>query len=138
MLEELAADAGIAVRAGRRARGRGRRRRAARARRGARGRGDPAAEARLAWELAERQREQLAEFGLERVMREVELPLVEILVAMESEGLKLDTERLAAIGEGMEARIDELEAEIYEAAGPRVHDRLALSSSARSSSSSSA
>ena len=50
-------------------------------------------------------------------MREVELPLVEVLVAMEREGLKLDTERLAAIGEGMEARIDELEAEIYEAAG---------------------
>ncbi len=50
-------------------------------------------------------------------MREVELPLVEVLVAMEREGLKLDTERLAAIGEGMGARIDELEAEIYEAAG---------------------
>ena len=50
-------------------------------------------------------------------MREVELPLVEVLVAMEREGLKLDTERLAAIGEGMEERIDELEAEIYEAAG---------------------
>jgi DNA polymerase-1 len=50
-------------------------------------------------------------------MREVELPLVEVLVAMEREGLKLDTERLAAIGEGMEARIDELEKEIYEAAG---------------------
>ena len=79
--------------------------------------GDPAVEARLAWELAERQRAQLAEFGLERIMREVELPLVEVLVAMEREGLKLDTERLAAIGEGMEARIDELEAEIYEAAG---------------------
>ncbi len=53
--------------------------------------GDPAVEARLAWELAERQRAQLAEFGLERVMREVELPLVEVLVAMEREGLKLDT-----------------------------------------------
>jgi DNA polymerase I len=115
VIEELAADAGIAVRAG-----------------GAEPiadeaqmelgtepeeLADPAVEARLAWELAERQRAQLEEFGLERVMREVELPLVEILVAMEREGLKLDTERLAAIGEGMEARIDELEAEIYEAAG---------------------
>ena len=78
---------------------------------------DPAATARLAWELAERQRGQLSEFGLERVMREVELPLIEILVAMEREGLGLDTERLAAIGEGMEERIAELEAEIYEAAG---------------------
>jgi DNA polymerase I len=116
VLAELAADAGIAVRAGSEAQtgpedgqlALGSEPEAA---------GDPAVEARLAWELAERQREQLAEFGLERVMREVELPLVEVLVAMEREGLKLDTERLAAIGEGMEARIDELEAEIYEAAG---------------------
>jgi DNA polymerase-1 len=116
VIEELAADAGIAVRSGDRAEP------AAEDAQMALGEepdaaGDPAVEARLAWELAERQREQLAEFGLERVMREVELPLVEVLVAMEREGLKLDTERLAAIGEGMEARIDELEKEIYEAAG---------------------
>ena len=78
---------------------------------------DPATTARLAWELAARQREQLAEFGLERVLREVELPLLDILVAMELEGLGIDLERLAAIGEGMEERIAELEAQIYEAAG---------------------
>ena len=116
VLEELAADAGIAVRPGAETEqlpddgqlALGDEPEAP---------GDPAVEARLAWELAERQRAQLTEFGLERVMCEVELPLVEVLVAMEREGLKLDTERLAAIGEGMEARIDELEAEIYEAAG---------------------
>ncbi|MEJ7876388.1 MAG: DNA polymerase I, partial [Solirubrobacterales bacterium] len=116
ILEELAADAGIAVRAdaepeppsndAQLALGED-----------PEAPGDPAVEARLAWELAERQRAQLAEFGLERIMREVELPLVEVLVAMEREGLKLDTKRLAAIGEGMEARISELKAEIYEAAG---------------------
>jgi DNA polymerase-1 len=50
-------------------------------------------------------------------MREVELPLVDVLVAMENEGLGLDQQRLAAIGEGMEGRIAELEAQIYEAAG---------------------
>jgi len=78
---------------------------------------DPAVEARLAWELAQRQRGQLEEFGLERLMREVELPLVEVLVAMESAGLKLDLERLRAIGEGLDERVAELEAQIYEAAG---------------------
>ena len=78
---------------------------------------DPVPTARLAWELAERQRSQLEEFGLERVMREVELPLVKILVGMEKAGVLLDSDRLATIGEGMEARIAELEAEIYEAAG---------------------
>ncbi len=117
VLEELAADAGVAVRAG-----------AAESEPTAEdgqlalgeepeAPGDPAVDARLAWELAQLQRAQIQEFGLERVMHEVELPLVEILVAMEKEGLKLDTERLAAIGEGMEARIDELEKEIFEAAG---------------------
>ena len=78
---------------------------------------DPAVEARLVWELAARQRDQLEEFGLERVMREVELPLIEILVAMEREGLGVDVERLNAIGEGMEARIAELQARIFELAG---------------------
>jgi DNA polymerase I len=78
---------------------------------------DPAVEARLVWELAERQREQLAELGLERVMREVELPLIEVLVAMEREGLGLDAKRLAEIGEGMEAQIAELQARIHELAG---------------------
>ncbi len=116
VLEELAADAGIAVRSGAEPEP------AADDAQLALGEdpeatGDPAVDARLAWELAERQRAQLVEFGLERVMQEVELPLVEVLVAMEREGLGLDTKRLAAIGEGMEARISELEAEIYEAAG---------------------
>lgn len=78
---------------------------------------DPAVEARLTWELAKRQRAQIEEFGLDRVMREVELPLVEVLVAMESAGLRLDLERLRAIGAGLEERITELEAQIYEAAG---------------------
>ncbi|MDQ2675907.1 MAG: DNA polymerase I, partial [Actinomycetota bacterium] len=83
VIEELAADAGIAVRAGT----------ADQAADDAQLElgtepeelADPAVEARLAWELAERQREQLSEFGLERIMREVELPLVEVLVAMERE-----------------------------------------------------
>jgi DNA polymerase-1 len=78
---------------------------------------DPAIEARLAWELAQRQRGQLEEFGLERLMREVELPLVEVLVAMEAAGIKLDLERLRSIGEGLEGRVAELEARIYELAG---------------------
>jgi DNA polymerase I len=78
---------------------------------------DPPTEARLAFELATRQREQLKQFGLERLMAEIEMPLIEVLVAMERAGVKLDTERLAEIGRGMEERIDELEREIFELAG---------------------
>ncbi len=79
--------------------------------------GDPAADARLVAELADRQRGPLAEFGLERLLREVEMPLVEVLAAMERAGVKLDAKRLAEIGEGMGERIVELEREIYELAG---------------------
>jgi DNA polymerase I len=78
---------------------------------------DPAVDARLSWELAGRQRDRLAELGLERLMNEVEMPLIEVLAAMERVGLRLDAERLAAINEGMAERIGELEAEIYALAG---------------------
>jgi DNA polymerase-1 len=79
--------------------------------------GDPAVDARLVAEISVKQRSQLEEFGLELVMREVELPLIEILVAMEKAGVKLDARRLAEIGSGMETRIAELQAEIHEHAG---------------------
>jgi DNA polymerase-1 len=79
--------------------------------------GDPAVDARLAWELAERQRPRLVEFGVERVMNEVEMPLIEVLAAMERIGLRLDTERLAEIGAGMEEQISTLQSEIFEHAG---------------------
>jgi DNA polymerase-1 len=78
---------------------------------------DPARDARLAFELAGKQRPLLAELGLERIMSEVELPLIEVLAAMEKEGLGLDRDRLAAIGEGMEERIAQLQAEIFDHAG---------------------
>jgi DNA polymerase-1 len=79
--------------------------------------GDPAVDARLAWELAERQRPRLVEFGVERVMNEVEMPLIEVLAAMERIGLKLDVKRLAEIGAGMEEQIETLQAEIFDLCG---------------------
>ncbi|HYX78572.1 MAG TPA: DNA polymerase I [Solirubrobacterales bacterium] len=79
--------------------------------------GDPAVDARLTHELAARQRGPLAKLGLERLLREVEMPLIEVLAAMERVGVKLDANRLAEVGEGMAERIDELEREIYDLAG---------------------
>ena len=79
--------------------------------------GDPAAEARLVIELVPRQRERLQEFGLERLLREVEMPLIEVLAALERVGIKVDAERLAEIGEGMAERIAQLEREIFGLAG---------------------
>ena len=79
--------------------------------------GDPAVDARLTHELAARQRERLDELGLDRLLREVEMPLIEVLAAMERAGVKLDAKRLAEIGQGMAERIAELEREIFELAG---------------------
>jgi DNA polymerase-1 len=67
--------------------------------------------------LAERQREQLSERGLERLFREVELPLVEVLIAMERVGIRLDAAKLAEVGETYDERIAALEREIWELAG---------------------
>jgi DNA polymerase-1 len=78
---------------------------------------DPAEEARLVAALAEDQLPRIIGLGLEPLMREVELPLVGVLAAMEREGLMLDAERLAEVGAGFGERIDQLEKDIYEMAG---------------------
>jgi DNA polymerase I len=78
---------------------------------------DPAAEARLVWEIAQLQRKDLKQQGIERLMDEVEMPLIEVLAAMEQTGVLLDRKRLADIGEGFEQRIETLQAEIFELAG---------------------
>ena len=67
--------------------------------------------------LAERQRERLQEAGLDRLFREVELPLVAVLVAMERAGVRLDVDRLGAVGHTFADRIADLEREIWELAG---------------------
>jgi DNA polymerase I len=77
---------------------------------------DPAEEARLVAALAAVQAPRIEELGLEQLLREVELPLVGVLAAMEREGLKLDAERLAEVGAGFGERIATLEKEIFELA----------------------
>jgi DNA polymerase-1 len=78
---------------------------------------DPAAEARLIWELAERQRSRIEEFGLMRLFTEVEMPLIEVLAAMERVGIRVDGDRLRRISAEMGGRADELQAEIWKLAG---------------------
>jgi DNA polymerase I len=77
---------------------------------------DPGEEARLVAALTEAQRPRLEQFELESLLRDVELPLVHVLAAMEREGLKLDAERLAEVGAGFGERIATLEKEIFELA----------------------
>jgi DNA polymerase-1 len=79
---------------------------------------DPvASEAVLMGALADWQREQIAERGLEALMREMELPLVRVLRDMEQLGVRLNLERLAEITERVRTEIDGLERDIFELAG---------------------
>ncbi|HTA33266.1 MAG TPA: DNA polymerase I [Solirubrobacteraceae bacterium] len=75
---------------------------------------DPvAAEAVMLGALADWQREQIAERGLEAVMHEIELPLVAVLREMELLGVRLDLERLAEISGRVREEIAALEQEIF-------------------------
>ena len=76
-----------------------------------------AADALLVRALADWQREEIRGRGLTDLFVDVELPLIHVLAKMERVGLKLDTERLAAIAERVRAEADALELEVYELAG---------------------
>jgi DNA polymerase-1 len=67
--------------------------------------------------LIDPMRARLAERGAERLYREVELPLTEVLAAMEAAGVKIDTYRMGEITARLADRVEELEAKAYELAG---------------------
>ena len=71
--------------------------------------------------LAALQRERLVERGLDRLLLEVELPLVHVLREMEIVGVKLDCDLLARISERVQGEVLELEHEIYDLAGTEFH-----------------
>jgi DNA polymerase-1 len=59
----------------------------------------------------------LQEEGLERLYREIELPLVPVLARMEADGIAVDLEALAVLDAEFAAEISRLEDEIYAAVG---------------------
>lgn len=67
--------------------------------------------------LAGIQRPRLEELELDRLLNEVELPLVPVLDAMERTGVRLDPDRLDEVGAGVGEEIAETEAEIHRLAG---------------------
>ncbi len=79
---------------------------------------DPvAAAAVMLGALADWQREQISERGLEALMCEIELPLVAVLREMERLGVRLDLERLGEITGRVHSEILGLEREIFALAG---------------------
>jgi DNA polymerase-1 len=80
--------------------------------------GEAAAErARSVLRIAAVLREKLAEQDAERLFQDIEMPLVTVLARMELRGVRIDTERLAAMGIELDARMRALLAEIHALAG---------------------
>ncbi len=59
----------------------------------------------------------LQEEGLERLFREIELPLIPVLARMEASGIAVDLEALAVLDREFATEISRLEGEIYAAVG---------------------
>lgn len=73
-------------------------------------------QAYTALQLLKPLREQLATDHLEEVANRIELPLIRVLAKVEINGIRVDTEILSEISDGMREQIDELERNIYAAA----------------------
>ncbi len=71
----------------------------------------------VTWRLKERLEGELREAGLADLAREVEMPLVPVLAAMEETGVSIDTKVLAQIAKDLEGRLARLEKQIHEEAG---------------------
>ena len=61
--------------------------------------------------------QKLEETQMDRLMREIEMPLTLVLFSMEEEGIRVNPEALKDYGEALSGKITELEQEIYREAG---------------------
>ncbi len=61
--------------------------------------------------------QQISTLGLNKVLEDIELPLIEVLADMESAGIKADVAVLNEIGDVLKERINELTVSIHEMAG---------------------
>ncbi|MEE3327841.1 MAG: DNA polymerase I, partial [Myxococcota bacterium] len=69
--------------------------------------------------LAPRIRERLETDGLMELYRDLELPLTDVLARMEEAGVRVDEERLAALGVEYKGKLEAIETEIYSLAGEK-------------------
>ena len=76
-----------------------------------------AEDADATWLLHEKLLPMLQEQGLEKLLFELEMPLMEIMTRMEQHGVLLDLGYLAELGNGFGGRMQELEKRIIELAG---------------------
>lgn len=73
-------------------------------------------DADFTWRLYEILEKQMTGSHVEPLFRETEMPLIDVLAAMEQNGISLDTKLLATLSESMGERIEELALSVHEAA----------------------
>jgi len=71
----------------------------------------------LAWQLTEKLRPRLAQDGLDKLFRELEMPLIPVLAAIENSGVRIDLQALAGQSQRIEAELAQRSARIFELAG---------------------
>ena len=74
-------------------------------------------DADFTFRLAEKTAPELEKSGLEGLFRSLELPLLRVLFEMEDNGIRLDGNFLEGMGKELEARLESIQAGIYEIAG---------------------
>lgn len=63
----------------------------------------------------------LREAGAEKLMTDIEMPLVPVLAEMENHGVRIDTSALGEVSESLTSRMKSLETEIYNLAGEQFN-----------------
>jgi DNA polymerase-1 len=71
----------------------------------------------LAWQLAEVLRPRLAADGMDPLFRDLEMPLLPVLAAIETAGVRIDLPALASQSHRIEAELDARSARIFELSG---------------------
>ncbi len=75
------------------------------------------ADADYTWRLYERQNEELRIKNAAKLFEEVEMPLISVLISMETAGIKINTEFLHGLSQKVGTRLSTLEKEIHKLAG---------------------
>ena len=74
-------------------------------------------DALLVWQLRPLLARRLEEDGLKPLFTDLEMPLIEVLVEMEYNGIRVDCDRLEELSQRFSRQLDALEREIYDLAG---------------------
>lgn len=83
--------------------------------------GDAATQAVSLWSIYPLMLSQIHEAGLEKLLFDVELPLVDVLISMEKEGVRIDVEALKQYSSRLSKERDQLELEIFDLAGQQFN-----------------